>query len=455
MRIAYVEMVGGAAGDMLLAAFLDAGLDRGALERALRTIVPDGWSFEPRRVVKRGIAATYAGLSVPGEDGDEAHPHEHEHHDRGHEHDHHDRGEEREQHAQHEHDAGPSDSGAHRTLADVLRLLNDSGLSARQRERATAVYTRLADAEARVHGASADTIRFHEIGQLDAILDVAAFCVALDLLEIDELRCSAFPIGHGSIAMQHGLYPNPPPATAELLRGWPTRALDVRGELVTTTAAAIITTLAAPGGRPGLIAERIGYGAGRSDFTIPNVTRVTIGTLVADAAPAREAPIGDVTAHGHELADEVAIVEANIDDMSPEHYELAVERLFAAGARDVWLTPITMKKGRPAVTLSALGAVGAEEAIARTMLAETTTIGVRLRRERRLVLPRESSTIETPYGTVRVKRAGVNGSARARAEYDDLVRIARERSLPLAEVVRIVERSIAGEVGSAAVDGAP
>ncbi len=346
-------------------------------------------------------------------------------------------------------------AATHRALAGVLRLLNDSGLSARQRERATAVYTRLAEAEARVHGTSVDAIRFHEVGQIDAILDVAAFCVALDLLAIDELRCSPFPIGHGSIAMEHGRYPNPPPATAELLRGWPTHAVDVRGELVTTTAAAILTTLATPGGRPDLIAETIGYGAGRSDFAIPNVTRITIGTLVADAAPVGRGTVGDENGQAYELADEIAVVEANIDDMSPQHYELAVERLFAAGARDVWLTPITMKKGRPAVTLSALAAVGDEEVIARTVLAETTTIGVRLRRERRLTLPRESGTIETPYGTVRVKRAGLNGSARTRAEYDDLVRIARERTLPLGEVVRVVERCIAGEGASPGAQALP
>jgi uncharacterized protein (TIGR00299 family) protein len=408
MRIAYVEMIGGAAGDMLLAAFLDAGLDRDAVASALRTVVADGWSLEPQRVAKRGIAATYAGLIVPGEDGDEDHVHPHEHDDA------------------HEHGT--------RTLADVLAIVDRSGLTARQRERASAVYRRLAEAEALVHGTGVETIHFHEIGQVDAILDVAAFCVALDLLEIDELRCSPFPIGHGSIRMEHGLYPNPPPATAELLRGWPTRAVDVSGELVTTTAAAILTTLARPGGRPDLVAERIGYGAGRSDFAIPNVTRITIGTLAELT-----------TANGADGRDDVVVLEANIDDMSPQHYELAMERLFAAGARDVWLTPVVMKKGRPAITLSALAAPADEDAVARTMLAETTTIGVRVRTERRYVLPRTFTTVATPYGPVRVKRAGTNGTARSRAEYDDLLRIARERSLPLPEVARVVDAAIAHE----------
>jgi pyridinium-3,5-bisthiocarboxylic acid mononucleotide nickel chelatase len=422
VRVAYVDMIGGAAGDMLLAAFLDAGVDRAALERALRGVVPDGWTLEPRRVVKRGIAATYAGLVVPGEDGDP----EHHHHAHAHSHEH--------EHA-HDHDAIGDHTpdvhrhgdGAHghpvgsgtRTLAEVLDIVQDSSLTSRQRERASAVYRRLADAEAHTHGTTAGAIRFHEIGQLDAILDVAATCVALDLLEIDELRCSPFPIGHGSIGMAHGAYPNPPPAVAHLLIGWPTRAVDVAGELVTPTAAAILTTLAKPG-RTGMTIERIGYGAGRSDFTVPNVTRVLIGTATEDR-------------------DEIVVLEANIDDMLPQHYELAMERMFAAGARDVWLTPIVMKKGRPAITLSALAAPADEDAVARAMLTETTTIGVRVRTERRHVLPRASASVDTPYGPVRVKRAGLNGESRARAEYDDLLRIARERNLPLPEVARTVD----------------
>jgi len=256
-RIAYVDMIGGAAGDMLLAAFLDAGADRDALERALRTVVADGWSLTPRRVVKRGIAATFAGLVVPGEDGDPQHHH-------------------------HRHEAGPHDRVAGtRTLADVLEIIERSGLTARQRERASAVYRRLAEAEADTPGATAENSRFHEIGQIDAILDVAATCVALDLLEIDELRCSPFPVGHGPIATEHDLCPNLPPATAYLLRGWPTRAVDVANELVTTTAAAILTTLATPG-EINMTSERIGYGAGRSDFEVPNVTRVVVGTAALD-----------------------------------------------------------------------------------------------------------------------------------------------------------------------------
>jgi uncharacterized protein (TIGR00299 family) protein len=413
MRIAYIDMVGGAAGDMLLAAFLDAGVDRDALERALRTVVADGWTLEPRPVVKRGIAATFAGLVVPGEDGDAEHDH---HHDDDHEHPH----------------------GGTRTLGDVLEIVERSGLTTRQRARAAMVYRRLAEAEAHTHGTLPEKIVFHEIGQIDAILDVAATCVALDLLEIDELRCSPFPIGRGSIRMAHGDYPNPPPATAHLLIGWPTRAVDVDGELVTPTAAAILTTLAKPG-LPDLTIELIGYGAGRSDFPIPNVTRVIIGAMQPAAWHGEDVPIA---------WDEIVVLETNIDDMLPQHYELAIERIFAAGALDVWLTPITMKKGRPAITLSAIAPPLDEEAVANAMLSETTTIGVRARRERRHVLARSNDTVQTPYGAVRVKRAGADGRSRTRAEYDDLLRIARETRLPLPEIARAVDAAIE-EKGSA------
>lgn len=403
-----MEMVGGAAGDMLLAAFLDAGVDRDAIEAALRTIVADGWTLQPQRVTKRGIAATYAGLVVPGEDGD---PHHHHHHDGHH-------------HRSEDHDEGTR-------LADVLALLERSGLSARQRERAAAIYRRLGEAEARVHGHDLRDVRFHEVGTVDAILDVAATCVALDLLGVEELRCSAFPVGRGEIGMAHGRYPNPPPATAELLRGFPLRAVDVEGELVTTTAAAILTTLATPGPFPELVVDAIGYGAGRSDFSIPNVTRILIGT-VADAAPAGE-------------SDDVVVLEANVDDMSPQHFELALERIFAAGARDAWLTPITMKKGRPAILLAALASPADEGAVARAILRETTTLGVRVRRERRWVAPREISLVETPYGPVRVKRAEIDGAIRRSAEYDDVVRIARERGLPIGDVARAVDAALGAE----------
>jgi uncharacterized protein (TIGR00299 family) protein len=424
----HFELIGGASGNMLLGALIDAGAPVALIEAALRTIPVSGWSSESRRVDKRGIAATYFDFIVPGEDH---HAHEH---------------------------AGAHGHGRH--LAEVLDIIEASGLTRAQIARARAIYVRLAEAEAKVHGTTADRIHFHEVGATDAILDVAGACVALDLLGIERVFCSAFPIGRGSIDMQHGRYPNPPPATAELLRGAPTYDADVAGEMVTTTGAAILTHLVErPGIRPAMTASAIGYGAGRSDFTIPNVLRATVGLLapsagayggVGDTLPgiARDAAPGivrdEVAALVRDEADgivhdEVAVLEANVDDMSPQRFELALERTLAAGAFDVWLAPVTMKKSRPAILFGAIGPVEREGAIARAMLAETTTLGVRVRRERRYTLERSLRTVATPLGAVRVKTAFLDGQARPTLEYDDLARIARERQRPLAEIVRQVE----------------
>jgi uncharacterized protein (TIGR00299 family) protein len=405
MKVAYVDMIGGAAGDMLMGAWVDAGVDVVALERALRTVVADGWELVTERVDRAGISAIHLDLIIPGED-DHAHTHD-GHHDAHHDHAHH----------------------GHR-LSDILAIVEKSGLTKRQIDRASQIYRRLADAEARVHGQPVDEVYFHEVGQIDAILDVAGTCIALDLLEIDEIRCSAFPTGHGLVRMSHGAYPNPGPASLDLMRGWPLRATDVEAELVTVTGAAILTTLAKPGPAIAMTLERIGYGAGRKKFAIPNVVRVMIGEAVAS-----------------DSASDVVVIEANIDDMSPQHYELALERIFAAGALDAWLTPITMKKGRPAITLSAIAAPHDEAAVSSALLRETSTIGVRVRTERRHVLAREMSTVETPYGAVRVKRVAGEGIDRWQPEYDDLLRIARERDLPLNDIVRAVAHA-AGEKAS-------
>jgi uncharacterized protein (TIGR00299 family) protein len=322
-------------------------------------------------------------------------------------------------------------------LRDVLDIVQRSGLTPRQIERATRVYEQLARAEATVHGHDVDAVHFHEVGQIDAILDVAGTCIALDLLEIDEVRVSAFPCGTGVTRMHHGTYPNPGPATLELLRGWPTRGTDIPHELVTTTGAAILTTLATAAGAPSMTVERVGYGAGRMDFAVPNVVRVTIG-IVSDATTALA---------GGDAGDDVVVLEANIDDMSPQHYELALERVFAAGALDAWLVPIVMKKGRPAIMLGAIARPEAEDAVAHAILRETSTLGVRVRRERRHVLERDIALVDSPFGPVRVKIARDGGAVIRRApEYDDVARIARERDMPIAEVLRHVQGAADAEL---------
>ena len=254
MKVAYVDMIGGAAGDMLLGAWVDAGLDVRELERALRSVVADGWELVVERVDRAGISATHLDLVIPGEDHHAHGPGEVHHHE----------------HAQPEH-----------RLRDILAIVERSGLSARQIERASAIYRRLADAEARLHGQPVEDMVFHQVGQVDAILDVAGTCIALDLFDIDAVRCSAFPFGHG---LARGLYPNPSPVSLDLVRGFPVRAVDVESELVSMTGAAILTTLVQPGPAIDMTLERVGYGAGRKQFDIPNVVRVMIGERTEPAA---------------------------------------------------------------------------------------------------------------------------------------------------------------------------
>jgi uncharacterized protein (TIGR00299 family) protein len=383
MNVAYVDMIGGAAGNMLLGAWLDAGVDRASLEAALRSVVADGWELALERVVRHGIAATHADFVITAE--------------------------------------------GTRRLIDVLDVIERSGLTRTQIRRAGAIYRRLAEAEAHVHGTNVDDIHFHEVGQIDAILDVAATCIALDLLGIEQLRCSSFPTGHGSIAMAHGAYPNPGPATLQLLNGFPLRAVDVEAELVTPTAAAILTTLTErPGERVDMTLERTGYGAGSRTLSIPNLVRILIGT----SAETRTSSSG--------ARHDMMVLETNIDDMSPQYYELALERLFAAGALDVWLTPIVMKKGRPAITLSAIAPEERADDVAQAMLRETSTIGVRMRREHGVKLDRTFVLIDSPFGLVSAKAVTAGGRTRLQPEYDEIVRIARERDLPIAEVARVV-----------------
>lgn len=386
MKIAYFETIGGASGNMILGALLDAGVDGATVEAALRTIPVGPWTLERTRITKRNIAATHVDFAIEGD--------------------------------------GVAGHGRH--LDQVLALVDASDLTSHQKSQARCIYERLGESEARVHGTTIEQIHFHEVGAVDAILDIAGACIALDLLGVEAVHCSALPVGRGEIAMIHGRYPNPPPATADLLRGAPTYDAGFDGETVTTTAAAILSTFVESFGvRPPMIVETIGYGAGSADFPVPNVLRVSIGTLVGAAPRA---------SYDGYVLDTVVVCEATIDDMSPQHFELAIERVLAAGAYDIWLAPITMKKLRPAVLFGAVAPLEAEAAVARAILAETSTLGVRVRQERRYTLARVIETIETPFGSMRVKTARVDGHVRRTLEYDDVLRIARNHARPIAEI---------------------
>jgi len=411
MRIAYFDCFSGASGNMILGALCDAGLPLDALERELRKLPVSGFSLRQTRVDKRGLSALHLDVEVPGEDGrlaaHQAHGERHHHHE----------------------------GLAHRTLSDIVAILRAAHLPAEIEAAAEKIYRRLAVAEARVHGKTPDEIAFHEVGQIDAMVDITGAAIALHLLGVDKVYCSALPCGTGRITSAHGEGPSPAPATMELLRDAPTYALDVNGEFVTPTGAAILSSIASFESRPPMTVRAIGYGAGTSDFPFPNVLRVMLG----DTLPASPAD-------GASSAEHVVQLETNIDDMNPQLYEHVSQRLVSSGALDVWTQAVMMKKGRPGIVLACLAPRERATAVAAVMLAETTSIGVREWEVRRTTLPRRMATIETTFGPVQVKIVEGPGGRRVRPEYEDLRRIADRAGKTLAEVMTRVEREVAESV---------
>lgn len=380
MKIVYFDCPSGAAGDMIMAALVDAGAPLDALRAELRKLRLEGWELVAREVKKGAFRATKIDVEIDRD-------------------------------AHHE----------HRALADILRILEASGLAPAIREQAARIFTRLADAEARAHGTTREAVHFHDVGAVDAIVDVTGAVVALHLLGAAAVHVSALPLGGGVVDGPHGKIPVPGPGTAELLRGFPVVDTGVRAELVTPTGAAILTTLAASAGRmPAMTVAAVGYGAGTMDLPgTPNVLRCFVGETAETG--------GDET---------VLQVETTIDDMSPQLYEPLVERLFEAGALDVFLTPVVMKRGRPGVVLTALAPHDGLDAVARVLFEESSTIGVRWSERRRSRLEREMVTLPTAYGAIPFKVSRLGGRVvTVTPEFAEVLRIAREKSLPVREVL--------------------
>lgn len=319
------------------------------------------------------------------------------------------------------------EAGGHRHYADIRDLISAGPLPDPVKAAALEVFRRLAEAEAAVHGGTPEEVHFHEVGAVDAIVDIVGAALGLHRLGVTAAAASVVPTGTGFVHCRHGRLPVPAPATALLLRGVPTRGGGVEAELTTPTGAAILTAFAgAFGAQPPMIVRRVGYGAGSRNLSPgPNLLRILLGEPVAAAPQGLE----------NLLRDRVAVVEANIDDMNPELFGYVAERLFARGALDVVLLPAQMKKGRPGVLLQALCAPEGLEAVAATILAETTSLGVRYHEAGRLILARESETVTTSLGPVVVKRVrSPGGDVRRVPEYEECRRLALETGLPIREV---------------------
>jgi len=381
---------------MIMGALVDAGVPFEALRDELAKLRLPGWSLERREVMKGVFRATKIDVHV--------HDHDHAGDAAGHSHAH--------GHDRHEH--------PDRNLRAILDLIAASDLPATVKANASRIFTRLGEAEARVHGTTVDHVHFHDVGAVDAIVDVTGACVGLHLLGVDQVHCSALPLGGGFVTGAHGRIPIPGPGTAELLKGFPVVDTGVRRELVTPTGAAILTTLArAAGAMPAMTVEAVGYGAGNMELDAPNVIRLFLGRAASSG--------------GRET---IMQVETTVDDMSPQLWEVVIERLFETGALDVYLTPVTMKKSRPGTVLTALCAPDRVTELSRVLFEESPTIGVRWTAYQRERLDREMVTLPTTYGAIPFKVSRLDGRVvTVTPEFDEVRRIARAKGLPVREVL--------------------
>ena len=379
-RILYLDLFSGASGDMLLGALLDAGLSLDVLQDGLRRLPLSGYELQAEAQVRHGVAGTKL----------------------------------------HVHDLSREHPARH--LSDVRRVVENSDLSEWVKSTSLSVFRRLAEVEARIHGADPESVHFHELSAVDSIVDIVGFLVGLESLEVSSVFSSSVPLGSGTIRTAHGEIPVPAPATLALLAdaGAPTRPHPAQTEIVTPTAASLLAQLARFR-RPEMRVRSIGYGFGTKEFDWPNAVRVWLGDAIESATVA---------------ADRVVVIECNLDDSTGETLGFAMERLFEAGALDVWFTPVQMKKNRPGSMLSALVKAHEVRVVADVMLRETTTLGVRISPPLdRIVAQRRLGTVETPWGAVRVKEKWLAGERVAVSpEYEDCAQIARLHSLPIAQV---------------------
>ena len=376
MKLLYFDCFSGISGDMTVAALLDLGLPEDTLRGELQKLGLGNYSLEIIPGGRSGIAALGFEVRV-----------------------------------------GPEEEH-HRHLSDIRKMIEGSSLEREVKDLSLAIFQRLAEAEARVHKRDVESVHFHEVGAVDSIVDIVGTAIGIHYFRPGLILSSELPMGRGFIQCQHGRLPLPAPATLEILKGYPVKSVDVEGELVTPTGAAIVATLSSKAVPfPTMAVEGIGYGMGKKEFPDrPNLLRLVLGE-----------------GSGDYQGDRAAVLECNIDDMNPEFYDYLMERLFRSGALDVSLSPLMMKKNRPGTLLRVIAEEQDAERLSELILRESTTLGVRSYNVKRKKLPREIKEVETRYGKVRVK---VSGDLRFQPEYDDCRRIALEKGVPIHEVYR-------------------
>ena len=392
MKIAYFDCIAGASGDMMLGALLDAGLAEATLRDRLALLHLDDFDLEVRRVDKQGFSALKVDVRV-------------------------------------------KDDVPARHLPEIEAIVTNSNLPAAIKAQASDIFRRLGAVEAQIHGTTLNEVHLHELGGVDTIVDVVGVLCGLDALEIEQVVVSPLPMGRGFVRGAHGRIPLPAPATLALLKNVPIVGVDIDMELVTPTGAVLLSTLAAKFGPiPALSLKSIGYGAGGRDLEIPNLIRLLIG----------QTPAADQT-----IVETLTILETNIDDLNPEFYDYAIGRLFDGGALDVTLSPLQMKKNRPATLLRVLCRPDDSEPLKAILFTETSTLGIREQVVTRHSLPRTIQIVETPFGPVRVKIATlIDGSHKAAPEYEDCRRLAEETGFSLRHIYQLAQEAFTDQTPS-------
>ncbi len=416
MRTLYFECKMGAAGDMLMAALSEL-VDQNAFAAKINALGIEGVQVSLKESVKCGIHGTHVEVLVHGEEElslDVAHQHMHEEaehsHEHGHEHHHHEH-----EHHEHSHDHSHEHHHAHTHIHDIYHLIDHMDVSDRVKKDAKAIYGLIAEAESHAHGVEIDQVHFHEVGSLDAVVDVVGNCILMEMVGADRVYASPVAFGNGMVRCAHGIMPVPTPATAYLLKGIPSYAGRMDGELLTPTGAAILKYFVQDFcSMPTMSFEKIGYGMGNKDFPAANCVRAFLG----------------------ESEDDGEIVEliCNLDDMSSEDIGFAIDELFAHGALDVYYTPVGMKKNRPGIVFTCMCRMDDRDTMLQLMFQNLTTLGIRQYTSQRFALKRKIETVDTVYGPVRKKVSVGYGTVREKLEFEDLAKIARDHQISIHEV---------------------
>ena len=409
MKVLYFDCFAGAAGDMILGALLDAGLPFEELKRALGSLTVEGWDVSVARVVKTGITATKFRV----------HEHSHSHTGAGN----------REPGAgDHHHDHG------HHTLEQIFAAINRSLLSDAGKARAIAMFRRLGEAESAIHGIPIDKIHLHEVGAIDSIIDIVGAVFAIEWFKADRIVVSPINVGSGMVRTEHGVFPVPAPATVTLVKNAPVYSSGIQSELLTPTGALILTEFAsAYGPVPPMTIEKVGYGAGDRELKeTPNVVRVLVGEA-EEAKPQAPSP---------KPSHRVVVLECEIDDMNPQIFGVLMEKLYAAGALEVFYSAVQMKKNRPGTLMTIVAKPEQREAMTEIVFRESTTIGIRHQELSRECLDREMVTVTTPLGPVRFKVARRDGRVlNAQPEFEDLAKLSNERGIPIKDVQALAHKA--------------